>query len=255
MDLQSRTNAALDNYLRLLDILMSDGFMLPEMQQADVRWQRIFIRSAVALVEGYNYCFSEIAAIGLECNAPEIGKKEREALLAKERMETGEQIKLVLRASYRMFGLSPVPESSSEHWQNAKLALGKRRVLMHPKTPDCEPRKLWRAIKKPVIQPDLQDATLGLVAAPLHDLPHGFVKLVFKGTDDLHRRGNVSCFTVGQINTRSLGLLGSLRSQTLDKLAHLHSYRFVILVKRFIDEEILYGICGRTDVAHPIEHA
>jgi hypothetical protein len=148
MELQARMNAAFDNYLALSDLLMSDGLLLLEMDQTDARWQRIFIRTAAALVEGYSHCFREMAAVGLECDSSAIPNKEREVLATEISMGTSDRIKLTLRATYRMFNLTPMPDFGSENWSNAKLALEKRHVLMHPKTvADLEiPPGLWERI-------------------------------------------------------------------------------------------------------------
>ena len=134
MELQARMNAAFDNYLALSELLMSDGLMLLDMEQTDVRWQRNFIRTAAALVEGYSHCFREMALIGLECDPSEIPKKEREMLVTEAHMDTSDRIKLTLRVIYRMFKFTPMPDFGSENWSNAKLALEKRHALMHPKT-------------------------------------------------------------------------------------------------------------------------
>lgn len=135
MDLQARMNTAFDNYLALSDLLMADGQLLLDMQQADDRWQRIFIRTAVALVEGYSNCFREMAAIGFECDpsAP-LSNKEREVLTSERGMSAGDRIKLTLRATHLIFALTPLPDFSGEDWSNAMFAIEKRHVLLHPKT-------------------------------------------------------------------------------------------------------------------------
>jgi len=135
MELQDRMNAAFENYLELSDILTADGLELLESEKSDERWQRNYLRTSVALIEGYSHCFREMAAIGLECNSTEIPKNERDVLISEANVDTNNRIKLTLRATYRMFGIKPIPDFSSENWVNAKLGLEKRHSLMHPKNP------------------------------------------------------------------------------------------------------------------------
>lgn len=133
MDHQAKMGAAFNNYLVVSDLLMSDGEMLMECKQDDDRWKRNFIRTASALVEGCSYCFWEMARIGLDWASSEVPTKERDVLLTDVHMSTDERLKLILRASYRIFELSPIPDFGTEDWVNARLALQKRNALMHPR--------------------------------------------------------------------------------------------------------------------------
>lgn len=128
-------DAAFANYLALSDVLMADGQFLLDMEKADSQWQRMFIRNAAALIEGYSHCFRDIAKIGLEIDESLIPKADQKAL-TDHKMDTDERIKRTLKVIYRLLQIAPYPNFGDANWCNSKLALQKRHALMHPKTVD-----------------------------------------------------------------------------------------------------------------------
>jgi hypothetical protein len=62
--------------------------------------------------------------------------------------DTSERIKLTLRTAYKLFELRPTPDFAGRDWTQAKWALRKRHLLMHPKTPaDMDiPDDLWKQL-------------------------------------------------------------------------------------------------------------
>ena len=134
--LQGRMNAAFDNYFAVSDILREDLDELRKNQNATQYWKRTFVRSSAALFEGYTHCLSEICAISFECIAPELTKKEADALRSESKLGTNDRVRLTLRAAYRLFELSPAPDFGEKGWIRAQRAFDKRHSLMHPKTSD-----------------------------------------------------------------------------------------------------------------------
>ena len=134
MDLQSRLDEAFDNYLAVSNELLADGEMLLKVKESEIYWKRNFIRTSVAIIEGYNNCFRQIAAIGLECEGHELSHKEAKALITGDDFGICERIKYTLRGTYRMFEVDPIPDFGTEGWRNAQEGLDKRHVLMHPKS-------------------------------------------------------------------------------------------------------------------------
>ncbi len=90
-----------------------------------------------------------MSVIGLECDSPAITKKEEKALKSGVGFTAIEQIKLVLRVSYKMFNLGTPPDFSGKEWERAIIFFNKRHSLMHPKTPkDIEiPDSEWLEIR------------------------------------------------------------------------------------------------------------
>ena len=131
---QERMDQAFDNYLRLSDVLRSDMAALLDAGNEDATWRRNFIRAAGALTEGLGHCLREIAAIGLDCVAPELQNDEREVLLSESNFSSADRIKFTLRAAHKMFGLNPSPDFGGLGWIKAATFLQKRHSLMHPKT-------------------------------------------------------------------------------------------------------------------------
>jgi len=135
MTLQDRMNEAFDNYLQLSEILTSDLMEISDTETNDASWKRNYIRVVAALIEGDSFCFKQMAAIGLECDSPIITSKEQKALTSGVGFTAIEQIKLVLRAIYKMFDLGSLPDFSGTDWENAISMFDKRHCLMHPKSP------------------------------------------------------------------------------------------------------------------------
>jgi len=127
-------NEAFDNYLQLSEILASDLMEISDVETNDASWKRNYIRVVAALIEGDSFCFKQMAAIGLECESPTLTSKEKKALTTGVGFTAIEQIKLVLRATYKMFDLGKPPDFSGTDWGNAISMFDKRHSLMHPKS-------------------------------------------------------------------------------------------------------------------------
>lgn len=149
IDLEKRMVEELNNYLNLSEILSSDLMEITENESNDESWKRNYIRVVSALLEGDSYCFKQMSVIGLECESPTITKKEEKALKSGIGFTAIEQIKLVLRATYKMFNLGTPPDFSAQEWKDSITFFNKRHSLMHPKSPsDLEiPDSEWPNIR------------------------------------------------------------------------------------------------------------
>jgi hypothetical protein len=143
--------AAFNNFIDLGFILMSDILELTETdyESRSPSWRRNYIRASIALIEGYGHCLREMCAVGVSaCSTPSISPKERQVLHDESGFDTSERIKLTLRTAYKLFELRPTPDFAGRDWTQAKWALRKRHLLMHPKTPaDMDiPDDLWKQL-------------------------------------------------------------------------------------------------------------
>lgn len=144
--------AAFSNFIDLAYVLMSDIMELTETdyESRSQSWRRNYVRASIALIEGYGHCLREICAVGVSaCSMPSISPKERQVLHAESGFDTSERIKLTLRVAYKLFELHPAPDLAGREWTQAKWALQKRHLLMHPKTPaDMDiPDELWKQLR------------------------------------------------------------------------------------------------------------
>ena len=146
---QQRMDAAFDNYFVLSNILQEDMIALLDGENDTQHWRRNFIRASASLIEGYAHCLRDMCAVSFECVAPEIGKNETEVLLSETSFDANERIKLTLRVAYKLFQLEPAPNFGGNEWRSAQRVLGKRHLLMHPKTPtDIDvPDDLWNEMR------------------------------------------------------------------------------------------------------------
>lgn len=135
MNLHSKMDVALENYLALSNMLLSDGEMLLEMGDTGASWRRNFIRTSVSIIEGYGHCFREMAAIRLGCEGVDLAADEKEILTSERGFGVCDRVKLTLRVAYRVFQAQGAPELGDDNWVKAKEGLAKRHTLMHPKTP------------------------------------------------------------------------------------------------------------------------
>ena len=135
MNLQACMGQAFDNYFELSEKLRSDVDIFLEVNVEDIKWKRNFVRTFVAVIEGYSHCLRQIAAIGLECEDPNLLEKKQQVLISEDKFDACERIKFTLRSSYRLFELHPLPDFGTENWENAKEGLKWRHRLIHPKTP------------------------------------------------------------------------------------------------------------------------
>lgn len=140
MNLQTSFDNALDNYLTLSNELRTDAEMLREIaesgliDEADIRWQRNFVRTMVPIIEGYNHGFRQLAEVGLECGFDELSQREKKVITSPENFDITGRIKYTLSGSFKMFQLCPRPNFGTTDWKNAKEGLYWRNSLMHPKT-------------------------------------------------------------------------------------------------------------------------
>ncbi|SFB07674.1 hypothetical protein SAMN04244571_01342 [Azotobacter beijerinckii] len=144
---------AFDNYLALSEVLLEDLNALLDTELGSQASQRNFIRASVAMIEGYTHCIREMCLVGLQCDAPALTAREVATLKSERGLDTNDRYKLTVRAAYKMFDLSPLPDFSGKHWTSAQEVLNKRHQLMHPKVPsDLNiPNSSWPAIKDDVV--------------------------------------------------------------------------------------------------------
>ena len=91
-----------------------------------------------------------MAALGLECSHPDLSTREKKALESGFGFSASERVKYILKATYKMFDLSPIPDFGSEDWENALEVFDKRHSITHPKLPeDLEiTEQSWKGIRK-----------------------------------------------------------------------------------------------------------
>ncbi len=128
-------NQAFANYLNLAEILRSDLLEMVEKEKGHETWKRNYIRVVAALIEGESFCFRQMAAVGLEFDVSSLTQNEKKALQSSVGFSATDQIKLVLRAAYKMFNLGVLPDFGGEDWLKATEMFDKRHRLMHPKIP------------------------------------------------------------------------------------------------------------------------
>ncbi|HOM12551.1 MAG TPA: hypothetical protein PLB41_04465 [Rubrivivax sp.] len=150
--LQHQMDDAFDNYFALSEVLREDLSALLDAEFDSQSSQRNFIRASAAMIEGYTHCIREMCLVGLQCDAPALTSKEIAALKPERGVDTNDRYKLTVRAAYKMFELSPLPDFGGEHWVRAKEVLNKRHLLMHPKLPSdlAIASPTWPAIKDDV---------------------------------------------------------------------------------------------------------
>ncbi|MFH1777949.1 MAG: hypothetical protein ABH952_10380 [Candidatus Omnitrophota bacterium] len=150
MEIQEQFIEAFNNFMALGEVLAADLVKLSESEDDSAYWRRNYIRVVASLLEGYSHCFREMAAIGFKCTSPSLSKKEQAALLTDFGYATSNRIKLSLRAFYKMFEFSPVPDFSGKEWKEVMTFFEKRNVLMHPKSSDDLKftEKSWAEMRK-----------------------------------------------------------------------------------------------------------
>lgn len=138
--LQRQMDSAFDNYLELSEVLREDLCALLDAELDSLASRRNLIRASVVMIEGYTHCIREMCLVGLQCDPPALTKpaltkKEVAALKSERSVDTNDRFKLTIRAAYKMFALSPLPDFGGEYWVRAQNLLIKRHLLMHPKVP------------------------------------------------------------------------------------------------------------------------
>ena len=135
MSLQEKMDSAVDNYLALSDILRPDLEAMLAQDDETSHWRRNFIRASAALLEGYIFCWREIASVGHEGSDPKLSGKENEALDSEANMPADKRFKLTLRAAFKRLDLEPIPDFGGSEWERSRIVFSKRHMLMHPKRP------------------------------------------------------------------------------------------------------------------------
>lgn len=150
---QERMDAAFENYFALSDVLREDLSALLDGESDSQHWRRNFIRVSASLIEGYAHCLREMCVVSFDCVDPSISQKEAEVLHSERNFDANERIKLTLRVAYKLFDLQPAPNFGGAEWPRAQRVIGKRHLLMHPKTPaDLEvPEAVWNELRQDVI--------------------------------------------------------------------------------------------------------
>jgi hypothetical protein len=136
MNLQDKMANAVNNYINLSVVLTSDLKKMSDNEIEDVSWKRNYLRVISSLIEGESYCLKQICAIGMELDPTIVTSKEKKALTSGIGFTAIEQIKLILRITYKMFNLDNPPDFSGSEWEKAISMFNKRHSLMHPKVPD-----------------------------------------------------------------------------------------------------------------------
>jgi hypothetical protein len=151
---QQKLVAAVDNYFKLSPILLEDMDALLDEENDSQHWRHNFIRASAALTEGYAHCLRDMCAVAsrVEREAAELTKEETVVIRSPRRFGANDRIKLTLSAAYKLFKLQPAPHFGGNEWERAKGVLGKRHLLMHPKTPaDLDVSdELWEEIREDI---------------------------------------------------------------------------------------------------------
>ena len=130
MEIQDKMDQAFDNYLSLSYKLSEDFDQYLDTEIETEGWRRNYIRIVVALVEGYSNCFREMAVLGLDVEHPTLSAKEAKALKTGFGYSASERIKYTLRATYKMFELSPIPDFGGKQWEKWCCFLIKDTLLL-----------------------------------------------------------------------------------------------------------------------------
>ncbi|HEY8098062.1 MAG TPA: hypothetical protein VIE65_18535 [Methylobacter sp.] len=132
MNLQSKFENAIINFLSLSKVLDKDLEELLRSDDGSDSWKRNFIRTSIALVEGYCYCFREFCQVALEAGTV-LSNKRLKAINKENGCSASERIKLTIQSAYEVFELEQSPDFGGQEWCIAEKAINKRSKLMHPK--------------------------------------------------------------------------------------------------------------------------
>ncbi len=135
-EIQREMAEAFDNYLSLACILLEGLDKLTEAEDNSSSWRRNYVRTVIALIEGYGHCYRELSAVALKCDYAPITKREEKAIKSGFGFSASDRAKLTIKAMYKLFEISPMPNFGDEEWENAMEVFDKRHQIMHPKTPD-----------------------------------------------------------------------------------------------------------------------
>lgn len=132
---EERMDAAVDSYLKVADVLARDVNAILDQETSTGAWRRAYVRTVGAMIAGDSFSIQQMAAIGLETNAPKLTEKEVKALSCDNQHSATDQIKYVLRSAYKMFELDGAPDFGERGWCKAQKFVEKRNKIMHPKSP------------------------------------------------------------------------------------------------------------------------
>jgi hypothetical protein len=115
--------------------MTKDLLAIQDMDDATPVWRRNFVRMIVPTFEGYGHCFREMVVLAQECpDAPELSQSEKGVLHSAEGYSAADRVKLSLKAMYRTFSITPVPDFGGVEWVGGAKLFDKRHDLMHPKS-------------------------------------------------------------------------------------------------------------------------
>jgi hypothetical protein len=135
-ELLLRFDGALVNYFNLSDKLADDVTDLLDSRKDSQSWRRNFIRTSVALAEGYCHCFRDMANSAMPAmsqRASTLTKGELKVLDNERNCDAIPRIQDSITAFHKMFGLLPIPVFNVEPWISGRAVIGKRHTFMHPK--------------------------------------------------------------------------------------------------------------------------
>ncbi len=125
----------LREYFKVSEILQSDLSYLFDSEDDSESWRRIFIRSAIPLIEGYCHYYRNFAKVFI-ATGNTLPKAQMRAIENERRESAADRIKLSIKAGHEIFGLYPYPNFEDNGWAQGKRAIEYRDQLMHPTTAD-----------------------------------------------------------------------------------------------------------------------
>ena len=117
---QNAFENALINFLSLSAVLDKDLESLMINNDGSESWKRNFIRSSVALIEGYCHCFKEFCQVALQTGS-NLSNKRLKAILNESSCSAAERIKLTIQSAYEVFEIDPSPNFGGHRWIMAKM--------------------------------------------------------------------------------------------------------------------------------------
>lgn len=131
---QKQMDDAFENYFAVSATLQADVTALLHEDLLGQSSRRNFIRAASALMEEYAHCFRDLCQVGIDSGSGLLSKKEFQVLQNEKGFDSPERFKLTLRATFKLFELSSVPDFGGSSWEKMKLLLDRRNRVMHPKS-------------------------------------------------------------------------------------------------------------------------
>ncbi|MEM1144412.1 MAG: hypothetical protein AAGI88_17670 [Pseudomonadota bacterium] len=133
MKQQQKLKEALDDYFDVCVALQADLQDLLNTETASAAWRRNFVRVSMTVLEGHAQSFRRLCSVALECDSPELTRKEV-LLLRKERaFSVNERLKLTLNVAYKLFELEPASGLDGHEYFAALRLMKKRQEILQPK--------------------------------------------------------------------------------------------------------------------------